>query len=150
MGCAHRRHALEGGAGEGGPGRAGGIGKDLDLSPTRALAPSGAQRFENGFLGREAARDAFEGRQGEKKVSIHIGSGSDGFAILEYRDNAGGISAQNLPHIFEPFFTTKGRDKGTGLGLSTVYGIITQSGGFIRVSSKPNEGASFKIGRAHV
>jgi len=67
------------------------------------------------------------------------------YAKLVFRDNGTGIDKETIPHIFEPYFTTKEVGKGTGLGLATVYGIIRQSGGDVRVESEPGKGSTFTI-----
>jgi len=64
---------------------------------------------------------------------------------LRVGDNGTGIEAAHLGRVFEPFFSTKGRGKGTGLGLATVYGIVRQSGGGLRLRSKQGEGTELEI-----
>jgi two-component system cell cycle sensor histidine kinase/response regulator CckA len=65
--------------------------------------------------------------------------------LLRVADTGVGMSEEVMRHMFEPFFTTKEHGKGTGLGLSTVYGIVQQHGGHLRVESRINAGAAFHL-----
>jgi two-component system cell cycle sensor histidine kinase/response regulator CckA len=67
------------------------------------------------------------------------------WVAIEVKDTGCGIAEENLPHILEPFFTTKDVGQGTGLGLATVYGIIRQTGGFLKIESEIGRGTTFTI-----
>jgi len=71
------------------------------------------------------------------------------YVQLEFRDTGIGISANEIPQIFDRFY--RGRSApgeeatGAGLGLTIVQQLLLRCGGSISVSSKPNEGSTFKV-----
>ena len=65
------------------------------------------------------------------------------YAVIAVVDTGEGIDEETKAHLFEPFFTTKEQGLGTGMGLASAYGIITQSGGIIEVTSEVGQGATF-------
>jgi PAS domain S-box-containing protein len=80
-----------------------------------------------------------EYRCGEDQAEFPAGE----YICLSVSDTGYGMTEETQSRIFEPFFTTK--KGGSGLGLSTVYGIVKQSGGYIRVKSAPQQGAIFSV-----
>jgi signal transduction histidine kinase len=66
------------------------------------------------------------------------------YVCVEISDTGSGIGPEALPRVFEPFFTTKG-SRHRGLGLAWVYGIITNHGGAVAISSKPDAGTAVRL-----
>ena len=75
--------------------------------------------------------------------TVHLAVGA--YVCVEISDNGTGIEADVLPRVFEPFFTTKRGASHRGLGLAWVYGIVTNHGGGVAISSQPGTGTSVRV-----
>lgn len=67
------------------------------------------------------------------------------YVAISVTDTGTGMTQEVAAKAFEPFFTTKGVGQGTGLGLSQVLGFAQQSGGEVRIHSRPGEGTTITI-----
>jgi signal transduction histidine kinase len=107
---------------------------NLAVNARDAIAGAGTMTVETGMVWFDEAR-----------CEAHTGTSPGWYVRLTVSDDGCGMTEETVTHLFEPFFTTKDIGKGTGLGLATVYGIVTQNGGAIDVSSKPGHGSTFAI-----
>ncbi|MFA6191772.1 MAG: HAMP domain-containing sensor histidine kinase [Sulfurimonas sp.] len=81
--------------------------------------------------------------QSEPKITIYT-EDKENTLLIFVKDNANGISDENVVKIFEPYFSTKGKN-GTGLGLYMSQMIVQkQFYGDISVETSP-EGSTFRV-----
>jgi two-component system cell cycle sensor histidine kinase/response regulator CckA len=80
--------------------------------------------------------------QATQDRNVRLAAGA--YVCVEITDTGTGIEAEALPRIFEPFFTTK-KAPHRGLGLALVYGIISNHGGGVAISSMPGKGTSARV-----
>ena len=102
------------------------------------------------------ARDAMEDTGGELRIvldvmeldaasaaELEVSAGS--YGTLRVSDTGVGMNEATVARAAEPFFTTKQERGGTGLGLPAVVGGVTQSGGAVRITSRPGAGTTVEI-----
>lgn len=85
------------------------------------------------------ALQATESRQGRVDVSAAFDPLS-GRVVLSVTDNGRGMDEATLRHAFDPFFSARRAGRGRGMGLPRALRWVEQSGGEIRLESRPNEG----------
>jgi PAS domain S-box-containing protein len=81
----------------------------------------------------------------EAEADSYPGVSPGPFVRLRVSDTGVGMPKHVVDRAFDPFFTTKPRGEGTGLGLATVYGIVTQARGSVRIYSEPGIGSSITV-----
>ncbi|MCK7471847.1 MAG: ATP-binding protein [Desulfomicrobium escambiense] len=69
----------------------------------------------------------------EQSTQRYVELKSGEYVQLIMNDTGTGMDDDTASHVFEPYFTTKADSKGSGLGLTTVYTIVKQFGGSIRL-----------------
>ncbi len=80
--------------------------------------------------------------QATQDRNVRLAAGT--YVCVEISDTGAGIEEASLPRIFEPFFTTK-KAPHRGLGLALVYGIVSNHGGGVAISSQAGKGTSARV-----
>ncbi|MFO7937246.1 MAG: PAS domain S-box protein [Kiritimatiellia bacterium] len=101
---------------------------------------------EGGTVTIKTSRVIFDKKYCEKNVWAKPGE----YAVMSITDNGCGISEETAGQVFDPFFSTKEFGKGSGLGLSTVYGLVQQHNGIIRIKSELKKGTTVTVYLPHV
>ena len=107
---------------------------NLVMNARDAMPEGGQVRISTGAC-------TLHARAAQRHPGLHPGE----YATLTVSDTGCGMDEQVRKRLFEPFFTTKRVGEGVGLGMSMVYGIVSQSGGAVSVSSKPGKGTRVTI-----
>ena len=106
------------------------------------LATNARDAMPNGGTVRIVTSDV-EVRDHQSAGTIEIRPGS--YVSIAMIDTGDGMDDSTLRRIFEPFFTTKQVGKGTGLGLASVYSIVQQNRGHLKVQSEVGAGSTFQM-----
>jgi len=113
---------------------------EVDLQKNLPLVGIDRPQMKQAFY--NVIRNAFQAMKTAGMLRIRT-SADDTHVSIDFIDNGGGISPDDMQRIFEPYFTTK--KSGTGLGLLIVQRIAREHGGEIALASDPGKGLTFSI-----
>jgi signal transduction histidine kinase len=122
-----------------------GIAWDMELSQDLPQIPIDAFRIRQVFvnLGGNAIQAMPKGGVLHVATTAIVGSDSETWIHIVFRDTGYGMSKETMSRIFEPLFSTK--TTGTGLGLAISLGIVERHGGRITVESVVGRGTTFTV-----
>jgi len=133
----------------------GGIAIDWDLRP--GIWPAFADQTQIELVILNLVINARDAMQDKGSITVQTANAKLGppatpeepvagdYVMIAVTDTGSGMTKEVLAKAFEPFFTTKEVGKGSGLGLSQVLGFAKQSGGGLRIETRPQEGTSVKV-----
>jgi hypothetical protein len=81
----------------------------------------------------------------EAHAATHANLAPGRYVVLKVSDSGSGMPPEVADRAFEPFFSTKPEGEGSGLGLATIYGIVAQAGGNVRIYSEPTLGTTVSV-----
>jgi len=115
-------------------------------APPGIIVPADADRLEQVLT--NLVDNALKYTPEGGRVDVRVAT-ADGEVEVLVNDSGRGIGPEDLPHVFERFYRadrsrTRGSG-GTGLGLAIAKHIVEAHGGRISVSSRANEGTTFKV-----
>lgn len=82
-------------------------------------------------------------------ITVNWDSNEKGQPCFKVRDNGPGFGTEHIPHLTQRFYRIDNQqtlpDEGTGLGLAIVKHAVMHHGGWLDISSQPDEGAEFTV-----
>lgn len=114
--------------------------------PPGVIVPADADRLEQVLV--NLVDNALKYTPAGGRVDVRVRR-ADGEVEVLVNDTGRGIGPEDLPHVFERFYRadrSRARGSGgTGLGLAIAKHIIEAHGGRISVSSRADEGTTFRV-----
>lgn len=118
-----------------------GISLKTDISDSPPQLPIDRIKMRQALLNLlRNARESISHADGQITVCL---KNTDNYTCISIKDNGCGMTQEQLKNIFSPFVTSK--STGTGLGLAITEQIIKAHGGYINVTSCPDQGSTFEI-----